>query len=89
MSHPIAPMIIRGQLITDNLIEVGGRGGDLSFLTPDANQYIDRLPLGNPAKLADLYTLNFDDILDYAVELGERLALHKTSTCRKPASCRT
>ncbi|HYQ51304.1 MAG TPA: acyl-CoA reductase [Pseudomonas sp.] len=77
MTHPVAPMIIRGQVITDNLIEVGGRGGDLSFLTPDANKYIDQLPLGNPARLADLYTLSFDDILDYAVELGERLALHR------------
>ncbi|MDN7139792.1 long-chain-fatty-acyl-CoA reductase [Pseudomonas sp. JQ170] len=77
MTHPIAPMIIRGQVITDNLIEVGGRGGDLSFLTPDATRYIDQLPLGNPARLADLYTLSFDDILDYAVALGERLALDK------------
>lgn len=77
MSHPIAPMIIRGQVITDNLIEVGGRGGDLSFLTPDASKYIDQLPLGNPAKLADLYRLSFDDILDYAVELSARLDLDK------------
>lgn len=77
MTHPIAPMIIRGEVITDNLIEVGGRGGDLAFLTPDAHKYIDRLPLGNPAKLADLYQLSFDDILDYAVELGGRLAFSK------------
>lgn len=73
MTQPIAPMIIRGQVITDNLIEVGGRGGDLAFLTPDAHKYIDKLPLGNPARLADLYTLSFDDILDYAQALGERL----------------
>lgn len=73
MSHPIAPMIIRGEVITDNLIEVGGRGGELTFLTPDAHKYIDKLPLGNPARLADLYKLNFDDILDYCVALGERL----------------
>jgi hypothetical protein len=73
MTQPIAPMIIRGQVITDNLIEVGGRGGDLAFLTPDAHKYIDKLPLGNPAKLADLYTLSFEDILDYAQALGERL----------------
>lgn len=73
MTHPIAPMIIRGEVITDNLIEVGGRGGDLAFLTPDAHQYIDRLPLGNPAKLADLYSLSFNDILDYCVALGEHL----------------
>ncbi|GLZ84290.1 long-chain-fatty-acyl-CoA reductase [Metapseudomonas resinovorans] len=77
MSHPIAPMIIRGEVITDNLIEVGGRGGDLAFLTPDARKYIDRLPLGNPTKLADLYELSFDDILDYCVALGERLDFSK------------
>lgn len=73
MSKPIAPMIIRGEIITDHLVEVGGRGGDLSFLTPDAHQYIDKLPLGNPAKLADLYELSFEDILDYAGALAERL----------------
>ncbi|KWR88338.1 acyl-CoA reductase [Cupriavidus sp. IDO] len=72
---PIAPMIIRGKVITDNLVEVGGRGGDLTFLTPDAHKYLDKLPLGNPARLADLYKLNFDDILDYAEALGERLDL--------------
>ena len=75
MSHPIAPMIIRGEVITDHLIEVGGRGGDLTFLTPDAHRYLDRLPLGNPAKLADLYALSFEDILDYCEALAERLDL--------------
>ncbi|MBO3273946.1 acyl-CoA reductase [Pseudomonas schmalbachii] len=77
MTHPIAPLIIRGEVITDNLIEVGGRGGDLTFMTPDAHKYIDKLPLGNPAKLADLYSLSFDDILDYCVELGKRLEFSK------------
>lgn len=75
MSHPIAPMIIRGEVITDHLIEVGGRGGDLTFLTPDAHRYLDRLPLGNPAKLADLYALSFEDVLDYCEALAERLDL--------------
>ncbi|GJG94350.1 acyl-CoA reductase [Cupriavidus pauculus] len=75
MTHPIAPMVIRGNIITGNLIEVGGRGGDLTFLTPDAHKYLDKLPLGNPARLADLYKLTFDDILDYAEALGERLDL--------------
>lgn len=77
MSKPIAPMIIRGKVITDNLIDVGGRGGDLIFQTPDAHKYIDQLPLGNPAKLADLYTLTFKDILDYCEALGERLEFHQ------------
>ena len=73
MNKPVAPMIIRGQIITDNLIDVGGRGGDLIFRTPDAHCYIDQLPLGNPARLADLYSLTFEDILEYAQALGERL----------------
>jgi Acyl-CoA reductase (LuxC) len=75
MNKPIAPLIIRGRVITDNLIEVGGRGGDLAFLTPDAHLYVDRLPLGNPTRLADLYQLRFEDILDYAGELATRLDL--------------
>ena len=75
MTHPVAPLIIRGEIITDHLVEVGGRGGDLTFLTPDAHQYVDRFPLGSPTRLADLYRLTFDDILDYAAELGSRLDL--------------
>jgi hypothetical protein len=75
MNTPVAPMIIRGELVTDNLVEVGGRGGDLTFLTPDAHRYVDRLPLGNPARLSDLYRLTFDEILDYAGDLGKRLDL--------------
>jgi hypothetical protein len=73
MTTPVAPMVIRGEVISDNLVEVGGRGGDLAFLTPDAHKYVDKLPLGNPARLADLYELSFSDILDYAGALGERL----------------
>lgn len=70
---PVADLIIRGKIYSDNLIEVGGRGGDLTFRTPDARCYLDQLPLGNPAKLADLYELSFEDILDYLEALGKRL----------------
>ena len=82
MTHPIAPMILRGEVITDNLVEVGGRGGDLTFLTPDAHRYADRLPLGNPSRLADLYRLTFDEILDFAADLGKRLDLGGRSETR-------
>lgn len=77
MSTPIAPMIIRGEVITDHLIEIGGRGGDLRFHTPDAHRYLDRLPLRDPARLADQYRLRFDDILDYTDELASRLEFSK------------
>jgi hypothetical protein len=70
---PVANLIIRGKIYSDHLIEVGGRGGDITFLTPDVRHYIDQLPLGNPVKLADLYTLKFQDILDYLEEVGRKL----------------
>jgi Acyl-CoA reductase (LuxC) len=75
MTNPVAAMVIRGKVITDNLIEVGGRGGDLVFETPDTHQYIDQITMGNPARLADLYALSMDDILDYIEALGEKLDL--------------
>jgi hypothetical protein len=70
---PVASMVVRGEVIDDDLVEIGGRGGDLTFLTPSAAKHLDRLPLGDPGRLADLYELSFDDILDYLVELGKRL----------------
>ena len=79
MPHPIAPMIIRGEVISDNLVEVGGRGGELSFLTPDAHKFVGKLPLGNPTGLADLYTLTIEDILDYIEELGSHLDLERNA----------
>src|SRR5580693_1077641 len=73
MPIPIAPLVIRGQVITDHLVEFGGRGDDLRFMAPDAKRFFDRLPLGSPSRLADLYTLTFDEIIDYIGELGRRL----------------
>lgn len=80
---PIAPIVIRGKVITDNLIEVGGRGGDLAFLTPDANRYVDQLALRNPVMMADLYSLSFEDILDYLAELGSRLHVETNEHLRQ------
>lgn len=70
---PVASLIIRGEVIRDNLVSFGGRGGDISFLSPDVSKYLDRLALTSPGKLSDLYDLKFDDILDYLERLGERL----------------
>jgi Acyl-CoA reductase (LuxC) len=80
---PSAKLVIRGRVILDNLVEVGGRGGDLRFTVPDIRSYIDDLPLGNPSKLADLYDLSFDDILDYLEELGRRLDSDSKSIWRR------
>ena len=80
---PVASLIIRGRVITDELVQMGGRGGDLTFLTPDAHRYVDELPLGDPARLADLYQLSFDDILDYLQALGRRLDVGQNEHLRR------
>ena len=73
----VAPVIIRGKVIESDLVQFGGRGeGDFEFLSPDPHKIIDQLPLGHPGKMADLYDLSFDDILDYLEALGERLDLN-------------
>ena len=83
---PVAEMVIRGEIVRDHLIAIGGRGGDLTFRTPDANEYVNRLPLGDPGRLKDLYELKFDDILDYLEKLGRNLDIadnvHLQQACR-------
>ncbi|WP_425230014.1 acyl-CoA reductase [Sphingomonas sp.] len=73
----VAPAIIRGKVITSDLMRFGGRGGDLEFLAPDPATIVNRLPLGNPNLMTDLYDLSVDDILDYLVELGKLLDIEK------------
>jgi hypothetical protein len=66
-------MIIRGEVIEDELIEFQGRGDSMTFAAPDPRRLLNRIPLASPAGLADLYELSFAEILDYLAELGERL----------------
>lgn len=82
MTQCIVPAFIRGELVDQPLVEFGGRGGDASFLAPDPMTIVDRLPLRSGGMLADLYTLGFDDILDYLEELGERLRLDRNPLMR-------
>jgi hypothetical protein len=76
MNKPIAPTVIRGEVIVSDLIEYPGRGDVMTFMAPDPKSFIDRLPLSSPGDLADLYDLSFDDILDYLEALGERLDIN-------------
>jgi hypothetical protein len=76
-------MVVRGKVIIDNLIEVNGRGGDLTFLTPDVHKYVDIMPLGDPGRLAELYTISFEDIVDYLARLGEHLHVENNDHLRR------
>jgi hypothetical protein len=67
------PLFLRGEIITDNLVDFQTRGGQAHFRAPDMVRYVDRLPLRNPGDLSDLYLLSFDEILDVLEKLGNAL----------------
>jgi hypothetical protein len=68
------PLLIRGELIDEKMVEFLGRRGDVVFRTPDVSKYLDRLPLLDPSQMADMYAgLCFGDVVDYLDELGKRL----------------
>lgn len=66
------PLFVRGELITDDLVEFGTRQGH-RFEAPDPVKHVHALPLGNPSAMADLYEISFDEILDVLSELGRAL----------------
>ncbi|MGW9181657.1 hypothetical protein, partial [Agromyces sp. NPDC055658] len=68
------PLVLRGELITDDLVSFGTRSGAAEFEAPDVYRIVDRLPLPSPAQMADLYELSFDEILDVLEALGDALA---------------
>ena len=83
MQKPISYAVIRGKVIDSDLIEFGGRGGNINFLAPDPHKIIDQLPLGSPTRMEDLYELTFEQILDFLEELGSRLDVRKNDYLRE------
>ncbi|MDT5133200.1 MAG: hypothetical protein QOE41_2511 [Mycobacterium sp.] len=67
------PLFLRGQVITDDLVSFGTRGGQYQFQAPDMAKYVEHLPLKSPGELTDLYDLSFDEILDVLEALGDAL----------------
>lgn len=82
-NRPVSYAVLRGQVIETDLIEFGGRGGDISFLAPDPHTIADRIPLASPRLMADLYDLSLEDILDYLAELGSRLNVRTNDYLRE------
>ena len=85
------PLIIRGEIIDDAKIEHGGRRGGIRFRAPDIAEHLNKLMLNTPSKMADLYEISFEDILDYLVELGQRLHFESNPHVREAfrLSCMT
>jgi hypothetical protein len=78
MSTFTVPLFIRGELITDDLVEFATRL-DHRFQAPNAAKHVHALPLRSPADMADLYAISFDEILDVLEELGKALAFETNS----------
>jgi hypothetical protein len=76
---PIAPSVIRGKVIADSLVEFGGRNGAIKFLAPDPHKIVEMLSVKDPTKMADLYSISLDEIVEYLVALGDALALKKNA----------
>lgn len=79
MARHRVPLLIRGEIITDNEVDFGGRRGGVTFSTPDVAAHVAKLTLSAPSRMGDLYDLSFDDILDYLEALGPRLDLAKNA----------
>jgi hypothetical protein len=67
------PLFLRGEMITDDLVTFGTRGGGAEFAAPDMARHVHRLPLPNPMAMTDLNALSFDEILDVLEALGDAL----------------
>ena len=77
MTEYAAGIFLRGEYLEENLVQFGGRYGDLAFSAPDPHKYVDRLAVGSPRNMMDLYDLGFEDILDYLEELGSHLDVNR------------
>lgn len=69
------PLIIRGEIVEDFSQSFGGRLDGSQFKSADADQYLSKIVMDKPSDMADLYSISFDDIVDYLERLGQRLSL--------------
>ncbi len=73
------PLFLRGEVITDDLVSFGTRGGGSEFQGPDMSKYVERLPLASPMQMADLYDISFEEILDVLEAVGDALVFEKNT----------
>jgi hypothetical protein len=78
------PLIVRGEVIEDYEVEFSDRSAEgRSFVTPSVARHIHQLVSKSPAILSDLYTINFEEILDYLDELSGLLNLDRNPHWRE------
>jgi hypothetical protein len=77
------PMFLRGEVVEEGWTSFGVRAGFGGFEAPDPATYVERLPLGSPLAMADLYEISFDEILDVLEALGRALEFDKNVHVRQ------
>src|SRR5271163_1387649 len=85
------PLVIRGRVIEDYGLELGGRHGELRFCTPDVVKYLGELVEPDPAALSDFQALPMAEIVAFLGELEGRLDPEVNTHWRHAleVSCRT
>lgn len=73
------PLVLRGKVIDDTTQQFGGRRGGVAFDTVDVSNHLGELTLSTPSKMADLYSVSLNEILDLLAELGDKLDFNNNS----------
>ena len=71
------PLLLRGRIIDEAPVELGGRRGEVRFSAPDLTRHLEDLTLEAPSRMADLYSISLNEILDFLDALGKRLRPEK------------
>lgn len=67
------PWVVRGEVVDADPVAIPGRVAGVELRTPDPLAHVARLPIASPRELADLYEIDFDEIVRFLHELGRRL----------------
>ena len=54
------PLFLRGEVITDDLVSFGTRGGGSEFQGPDMSKYVERLPLARTYPLDEALKAEYE-----------------------------
>lgn len=82
MTEMVIPLVLRGEIVDEELRAYEMRGDGSRFLAADIGKYVRRLPT-SPASLRDLYAIGLDDIVAFMAEVGSALYLEKNPHMRQ------
>lgn len=76
MQEITIPLIIRGEIIEDDLVDYPPRGQGPLIRSIDVKRHLRKLVMRDPGALRDLYALSLDEIIDFFGKLAPLLDRH-------------